>query len=320
MKVLFVSAGNYAGQPKEVVFNQGKALGKEGIILDFFCVRGGGLRGYIASLPLLRNRIKEFKPDIIHAHYSLCGFLSCFAGSRPLIVSLMGSELHHKSILRAFSRIFARYFWDFTIVKSQEMDECLAVDKAAIIPNGVDLASFYEFPKGEAIAKTVLDKGKINILFAADPSRPEKNFSLAQASVKLLDGTMTHLASLVNIPNQDMRWYYNAADVLLLTSDWEGSPNVVKEAMSCGCPIVSTDVGDVRTILGSVKGTYIANKRPEDIAVKLEEAMRFASKEGRTKGRERIRELRLDTESVSREIISLYNAVLKKAYKKTSLS
>ena len=54
----------------------------------------------------------------------------------------------------------------------------------------------------------------------------------------------------------------NAADVLLLTSDAEGSPMVVKEAMACNVPVVSTAVGDVADVIGGTEGCYITQPGP----------------------------------------------------------
>ena len=100
-----------------------------------------------------------------------------------------------------------------------------------------------------------------------------------------------------------------AADVLIMTSLNEGSPNVIKEAMACNCPIVVTDVGDVRWVTSGVDGTFVADTfKAEELADLLKKALAF---NGRTRGRERITELELTTQEVSSKLISIYNTVLK---------
>jgi len=316
VKVLFVSSGNKTGCLKDVVKNQGIALQKQGIDLDFFYTGGGGLRGYLSALPVLHRRLKRNPPEIVHAHYSLSGFLAYFSGARPLIVSLMGSEAYHGIILRVLTRVFAKFFWGGTIVKTREMKDKLRLKNAVVIPNGVDLTVFLAYDRKEALSKTSLDGSKTNILFIADPDRPEKNFSLAINAVKILNEKDVVLTPIFNIPNIDLPWFYSASDVVLLTSLWEGSPNVIKEAMACGTPIVSTDVGDVRLVSESIEGAYLASQDASDIAQKLREAITFSKTKGRTKGRERIKELKMDSESISKEIISVYDMILHK-YKMT---
>jgi teichuronic acid biosynthesis glycosyltransferase TuaC len=309
VKVLFVSSGNKTGKPRDVVNNQGNALKKAGLDLDFFCVRGGGLRGYLSALPALRTRLKTNPSEIVHAHYSLCGFLAYFAGARPLIVSLMGSEAYGGGAVRLITRIFARFFWSYVVVKTREMQERPGLKNAVIIPNGVDLSVFFQRDKEEAMAKTFPDSKQINILFVADPGRAEKNFGLAHEAVRMLNDGDVLLRPVFNIPNIDLPWFYSAADAVLLTSVWEGSPNVIKEAMACGCPIVSTDVGDVGWVIGSTEGTYLASQNASDISMKLREAIQYSQTTGRTKGSERIKELGLDSESISQAICSLYEEV-----------
>jgi teichuronic acid biosynthesis glycosyltransferase TuaC len=70
----------------------------------------------------------------------------------------------------------------------------------------------------------------------------------------------------------------NAADLLLLTSLTEGSPQVIKEAMACNCPIVATDVGDIREIIGYTDGCYITTFKPSDVAVKIQAAFLLGKK------------------------------------------
>ena len=107
-------------------------------------------------------------------------------------------------------------------------------------------------------------------------------------------------------------YYMNAADVLLLTSLWEGSPNVIKEAMACNCPIVSTDVGDVRWVFGETEGCYLTSFDPEDVADKIKLALVFAEEKNRTNGRKRIIEFGLDTETIANKIIDVYKKVVLK--------
>jgi glycosyltransferase involved in cell wall biosynthesis len=83
---------------------------------------------------------------------------------------------------------------------------------------------------------------------------------------------------------------------------------VIKEAMTCGCPIVSVDVGDVAERTEGVEGCFVVPSRePNDIAEALKKAIAF---KGRTKGRERIIEMRLANEQVAKRIIKIYEQIL----------
>ena len=100
---------------------------------------------------------------------------------------------------------------------------------------------------------------------------------------------------------------YNC-DALLMTSRTEGSPQVIKEALACGCPIVSVDVGDVAERMNGVKGCYVVPSRePKDIAAALLQAITF---EGITNGRERIIEMGLSNEQVAKQLKEIYEAVV----------
>ena len=100
---------------------------------------------------------------------------------------------------------------------------------------------------------------------------------------------------------------YNC-DALLMTSKTEGSPQVVKEAMACGCPIVSVDVGDVAERTSEVEGCYVVPTRePKDIAEALQKALAF---EGKTNGRERIIAMGLSNEQVAKRLEGIYESVL----------
>jgi len=100
---------------------------------------------------------------------------------------------------------------------------------------------------------------------------------------------------------------YNC-DALLLTSKTEGSPQVIKEAMACGCPIVSVDVGDVAERVSGVEGCYVVRTRePKDIAEALQKALAHV---GKTKGRERIQEMGLSNDQVAEQLIAIYQSLV----------
>jgi glycosyltransferase involved in cell wall biosynthesis len=152
------------------------------------------------------------------------------------------------------------------------------------------------------------EDNKKYIIFVSDPSRKEKNFELAKKAIHLLQKKVNVELFVVFNENglsaETICNYMNATDALLMTSNYEGSPNVVKEAMACNCPIVSTDVGDVSTVIGATNGCFITENTPEDIALKLEEAINF----GKTNGRENIGYL--DSIKVAHQISCLYKQVI----------
>jgi teichuronic acid biosynthesis glycosyltransferase TuaC len=306
MKVLFVSSCGSDGKPKNIVRNQGESLTEQNINMKYFCVSGRGIHGYFSSIPRLRKEIRDFKPDIIHAHYSLSGFLVWLTGARPMVVSLMGSDANLNGLMSAVTRFFSRHLWTVTIVKTHEMKKKLKLAGAIIISNGVNLKKFTPQDREESYKKTGLDKNKKSILFPADPTRKEKNYTLARNAIALLEREDVILKPLHNIPNTEMSYWYSSGDLLLLTSLWEGSPNAVKEAMACGLPVVSTDVGDVKDLIYGVQGCFICSYDPHDVAEKISLALEHGE---RTNGREKILKMGLDSASVAGMIITLYNKI-----------
>jgi teichuronic acid biosynthesis glycosyltransferase TuaC len=309
MKVLFICSGNKLGRPNNIVFNQADSLRKEGIDVSFYTIIGKGFWGYFKHIFLLRRLLKTNAYDLLHAHYSFSAFTAALTRKRPLIVSLMGSDAYISGLFRIVSYYFYRNAWDITIVKSSEMQSLLNFKNAYIIPNGVDLSLFSTSEKGTARRKLGLPQNEKIIVFIANPSRYEKNFPLAEESVQLLNRSDVKLIAVHGISNSTIHDYMNAADVLLLTSKWEGSPNVVKEAMACNLPIVSTDVGDVRYNISDIKGCYISKSEPENICLKLKNALEF---EGRTNGREKLISMGLDSVTVAKKIKKIYEDLLEK--------
>jgi glycosyltransferase involved in cell wall biosynthesis len=325
LKVLFVYRGYGYDRTNSVVDFQKASLITKGIEIESLAFNRGGLGGYIGAYKQLRSRLKTNPYDLLHAHYSYSGFVARLATCKPVICSLMGSDLlQDNRLFKWITWFFYRFFWTRTVVKSPEMKKKLPGSE--LIPNGVDMINFRKIPGNESFKRTGLDPVVKHILFVAqDPDSRVKNLSLAKSAIGKLQSTIGNLdprirnpepgtrnlklVTISNKPFEELPYYYNAADLLLLTSLSEGSPNVIKEAMACNCPIVSTDVGDVRAVIGDTEGCYITTFDPADVAAKIKLALAFGK---RTNGREKIQHL--DSRIIASRIIDVYNDVLKKKH------
>lgn len=304
-KVLFVCSGNRLGQCTAAVVEQARALSKNGANVSFFRVMGKGLVGYLRSVRQLKKHLKENHYYLIHAHYGLSAVVASLSGARPLVVSLMGSDVFGASWIYLLVRFYTAFVWQHTIVKSEAMASKLPGSKVTIIPNGVDFSLFREMSRQEARQEAGFTSPK-HVLWPADPLRDVKNFGLARAAMEALQRENCELTILKGKTRDEMAVYYNASDVVLVTSYWEGSPNVVKEALACNVPVVSTPVGDVEKWLPGIDGCRICNPEPEALARGIEYALDFGE---RIKGRRQISEL--DNEIVVKAILAVYEASLK---------
>lgn len=305
MKVLFVSSGNSINGISPIIKNQGESLSHQGIQLNYFTINGKGLFGYLKNVSILRQAILRNNYDIIHAHYSMSAFVASLANARPLVVSLMGSDVKAKPYYKYLIRLFNKLSWSKLIVKSEEMKSLLGIDNVGVISNGVDFDKFKPINKSLAINKLGWNMNNKHILFAANPNRFVKNFQLAKSAFDLLDNTEIEMHFLEDVSNELMPYYHNAADVVLLTSFWEGSPNVIKEAMACCRPIVATDVGDVKKLIGGTAGCFVSDFQKERISSDLRIALEFNSM---TLGRQNISHL--DSKIVAYQLIDCYKKIL----------
>ena len=307
MKILFISSGNiHSINP--IVENQGESIKREGINLEFFTIKGKGFAGYLKNVIPLRKKISQGGYDLIHAHYSLSAITASLTLKKPLVVSLMGSDVYSSGLTLWMIRFLSGFYWDVTIVKSEEMKKKLRLKKSRVIPNGVNSDLFKPIDRKESCQKLGWEPEKIHILFPANKNRSEKNFTLAKATFDLLKETNTLLHTLENVPNQLMPYYYNAADVVLMTSLWEGSPNVIKEALACNAPVVATDVGDIRKNIENLKSCYITGFDPREIAEAINKVLESGE---RPNGQSRIIDLGLEEGMIAQELIGIYKELSK---------
>lgn len=157
-------------------------------------------------------------------------------------------------------------------VQSEEMRRRLWTralrERAHIVPYGVDTRVFAPGDRQEARRRMDVKAGARLVLFPNTPTEARKRLDLAQDAFERVRERipLAELRIVSGVPHDQMAEHYRAADCVLLTSDWEGSPNVVKEALLCGTPVVSTDVGDVRRWLRLARVSEVVERSPESIA------------------------------------------------------
>lgn len=303
MKILFVCSGNRNNGPSEVVLNQYQSLVKLGLIMDIYTIKGKGILGYLKNIRPLKQKIIKNNYDVIHAHYSLTGIVASLAHAKPLVVSLMGSDAHLKGLLKKLTLFYHGKSWDTTILKAIEMNEHLNLDSFIVMPNGVDTDRFKPMEKNEARKILNFSFTKKLLVFVANPERPEKNYKLAQDAMSLFKTKDVELITVYNVPNAKVPVYLNAADALILTSTYEGSVNVIKEAMACNTPIISTDVGDVRVNISGLENCYLSNEDPKDFALKVDLVL---NSNQRSNGRVQLIKHQLDSVSVANKLKEEY--------------
>lgn len=316
MKVLFVASGNgKVNGVSSFILSQYKSLENIGIDMQMFPVDGHGVSGYCRNITKLRKAIKEFKPDIVHAHYSVCGYLAtlaCLGLKVPVYTSILGSFLWCSKWRTRLVAFCIRHIWDGALVKSQRTADELGV-KVPVVPNGVNLSQFSLMDRQMARTLVGMRDDTRYVLFITNPQRVEKNYALAQAAMDILHQDKQYADVVLQVVNgvthDKVVQYMCGGDVVLMTSLTEGSPNVIKEAMACNCRIVTTDCGDTPWLMEHVDGGFLCvPNTPEVVAENIKKALAFR---GQSNGREVILELGLTTEQVAQKILKLYNDLLK---------
>lgn len=304
MRVLIVASYN-KGYFAPFIIEQAECIRKTGVDIDYFGLEGHGISGYLKSLPLLKKKISEFNPDIIHAHYGLSGLLANLQRRVPVVTTYHGSDINEDSVL-PFSKLAMKMSAYNIFVSQKNIEKAQIKRKFALIPCGVNLYDYPVVSKAEARKRMGLDESRKYILFAGAFDNKVKNYPLAKESVELLNEEVT-LLELKGYSRAEVALLMNAADVFLMTSFTEGSPQVIKEAMACGCPIVSVDVGDVKNVIASTAGNFVStSSNSEEIAILIHQALEMKE---RTDGRDKLETKGLLNGQVVKQILLIYRNV-----------
>ena len=290
------------------VLEQGEAIRSLGNEVDYFIVEGKGLLGYFWSRRPLMRKIKSFRPDIIHAHYGLSGITAVLQNKVPVVTTFHNGEtlgfqqnfLSSLFSLRASYMIYvAQHIYDKAYFKKKK--------NYAILPCGVNLDECVLTSHEQAREELGFDAHKKYILFGGAFENLRKNYPLLQKGIELLHRDDIVTMEMKGLSRAEVSKILCACDLFALPTTSEGSPQALKEAMACNCPIMATDVADIKHLLGNVAGHFLCTFDPENVAATLTKALEF---QGRTEGRKRIVELELENWQVASRLVDIYHQIL----------
>lgn len=263
-----------------------------------------GIKEYLQFVPKVRRELRRGDYDLIHANYGLTAPYAVTQFRLPVVLTLWGSD-----VVGFDGLVTKACAWraDAVTVRSEEMRELLGREDAHIVPSGVDLERFRPIDRTEARERVGWDVEGTHVLFPYSPEYERKNYPLAKRVVEQAEtelGEEITLQTISGVPHKDVPYYVNAADALLLTSDHEGSPNTVKEAMACNVPVVSMDVGDVRERLDGVKPSRLGTTE-DDLVDGLAQVLQQGE---RSNGREIVREVGWNR--IGDRLVEIYRTIL----------
>ena len=231
----------------------------------------------------LRRELEIFEPDIVHAQYgTVTAFLTVLAAAKiPIVVTFRGAELQSEPGISLFRAKAGHILSQLAALRANRI-VCVSEglksrlwwsqERVFVIPSSVDLDHFCPRHREDARAALGWDQDKRVVLFYKGRNPETKRLDRALATLEIARRILGPIELEILGSSEDPQripLYLNAADCFLCTSDSEGSPTIVKEAMACNLPVVSVDVGDVRHRLQGVENCFIRERNPYDLAIAL---------------------------------------------------
>ena len=218
MKILIVASYN-KNRYAPFIVEQANALVEKGCEVEYFGIVGKGIKGYIKAYKSFVKKIKEFKPDIVHAHYGLSGLLANLQRAVPVVTTYHGSDINLPKVLK-LSKITMRLSAFNVFVSQRNVDIAKPKKKFLLLPCGVNLPEYNEEDLIAIKKQLNWQETKKYILFAGAFDNKVKNSPLAIESVKLLDNT--ELIELKGYTREQVTALFYAVDAFLMTSFTEG--------------------------------------------------------------------------------------------------
>lgn len=285
----------------------------------FINARDNGFLEYIRSVKKVNQIAKDFK--IIHCHH-LYSFFVLFLSmrwiGRRVVLSFLNDwtrEIKTNSIkpIAPFLCHFGVLLANVVIFKSPVPKHLTNKKNCINLPNGVDTCFFNTIDKNSAKSMLSLNKDTHYILFVSSKNlyREQKRYDLFKETINTLKSRNPSLSIepllLCNVERTNIPYFFNAASIHLLTSDYEGSPNSVKEALACGTPVVSRDVGNVSDMMSDISECHVLplNSTIEDLTFACEKVLN--SNPSPDKIRSKFLTKELSKEQIAQRLINIYS-------------
>src|SRR3954447_4357283 len=234
------------------VRDQVQALRRRGDVEVELFAFAPGPRALVRATVELGRRYRGQRFDIVHAHFGLTAWPALLARLGPVVVTLHGNDL-----------LVRRSYWvtraalPFVALPAAVSREFAANvpgrRRGAILPVGIDTTRFRPIPRAQARARLGLDADGAYVLFPHDPSRPLKRYDRALAAA----GDVP-LLTLGGVPPDEVSYWINACNAVLVPSAEEGFGLSVIEALACGVPAFGTPVGIHPVVLDGIEGALCA--------------------------------------------------------------
>lgn len=309
MKVRVVCSGNSPDfdfkKHQAFIYDQTEAIKRlnEGVEFEFFFIKGKGWKGYLSEIKRLKAEIIRNPCDLIHAHFGLACFLASLQRKEPVVSTFHGSDINEKTI-KWFSAIASLLSKASIFVSHKLQSKALIAKNPFVIPCGVDLELFKPMDKSDCRRLLGLSAEKKYILFSSAFSNPVKNFALLQSAIDQWGENAPEILELWNKSREEVPIWMNAADICVLTSFSEGSPQFIKEALACNRPVVATDVGDISEVFQGVDKAIIVNFETP----KVQAAIRKLLPENQSNGRKKM--THFDHIQIARRVLAVYKSIV----------
>src|SRR5215203_6405384 len=297
-----------AAAPQRGVFvrDQVEALRRiPGVAVQVFAFPPGP-RALLRAMASIRRATRGASFDVVHAHFGLAAPPALAARRGPVVVTLHGNDLFVRR-----SNLVTRAALPFTALPatvshpfSRNLPGAGSKRRVAVLPVGIALDRFRPIPRVEARARLGLDPTGPYLLFPHDPVRPLKRFDRAREAA----GDVP-LLTLGGVPAEEVPYWINAANAVVVPSQDEGMGLAVIEASACDVPALGTPVGAHPIALAGIEGSACLEWDPERWREAL--APHVAAADPRVDGRHAAE--RFSADRMAARVVAAWRALLDEA-------